>query len=129
MYAGLVPIIWNMVVNKKITIFEKLKAKLQENKEPTMEQRIALILEEYVNPTVAMHGGSVSFNEYDETNSILYLNMNGACSGCSMSMHTLQMGVSQIIQHYIPEIKLVEGIDDPNSKVDPYFSSEPNVLW
>ena len=43
-----------------MSIFEKLKAKLQENKEPTMEQRIALILEEYVNPTVAMHGGSVS---------------------------------------------------------------------
>lgn len=133
MYVEFVRIIWMvlgvMESNNKIEIFQKLKDKLQQNKEPTMEQRISYILEEYVNPSVAMHGGSVSFNEYDDTNSILYLNMNGACSGCSMSTHTLQMGVTQLIQHYIPEIKMVEGIDDPDSTVDPYFSSEPNMLW
>ena len=110
-------------------IFNKLKKNLNEHTEPDMQQRVSLLLEEYINPTVAIHGGSVSFNEYDQDNQILYLNMNGACSGCSMSTHTLQMGVTQLIQHYIPEIKIIEGVDDPNSTVDPYFSSEPNVLW
>ena len=112
-----------------VDIFTKLKKNLSEHTEPNMQQRVSLLLEEYVNPTVAIHGGSVSFNEYDQDNQILYLNMNGACSGCSMSTHTLQMGVIQLIQHYIPEIKIIEGVDDPNSTVDPYFSSEPNVLW
>ena len=38
-----------------------------------------------------------------------------------MSSETLKMGVENMIKHYFPEVKLVEGIDDPNSDVDPYY--------
>ncbi len=40
---------------------------------------------------------------------------------CAMSSATLKMGVENMIKHYFPEVKLVEGIDDPNSNVDPYY--------
>ena len=48
--------------------------------------------------------------------------MSGACSGCSMSSATLKMGVERLLQHHIPEIALVEGVDDPDSEVSPYYS-------
>ena len=47
--------------------------------------------------------------------------MSGACSGCAMSTATLKMGVENILKHYVPEVALVEGRDDPNSEVAPYY--------
>jgi len=38
-----------------------------------------------------------------------------------MSSATLKMGVENMVKHYFPEVKLVEGIDDPDSEVDPYY--------
>ena len=48
--------------------------------------------------------------------------MSGACSGCASSTETLKMGIQQLLQHYIPEVKLVEGVDDEESEVKPYYS-------
>jgi Fe-S cluster biogenesis protein NfuA len=48
--------------------------------------------------------------------------MSGACSGCASSDYTLQQGILQLLQHYIPEIKNIQKIEDPNSTVDPYFT-------
>jgi len=31
------------------------------------------------------------------------------------------MGVENILKHYVPEVKLVEGRDDPNSEILPYY--------
>ena len=39
-----------------------------------------------------------------------------------MSSATLKMGVERLLQHHIPEILLVEGVDDPNSEIAPYYS-------
>ena len=91
-------------------------------KTKTIEERITDIIDEYVQPSVAMHGGVVSLHEWDEDNGIAYIFMSGACSGCSMSSATLKMGVERLLQHHIPEIALVEGVDDPNSEVSPYYS-------
>ena len=87
----------------------------------SLEKEIVILLESKVNPSVAMHGGHISFREWVEDNGILYLFLQGACSGCAMSSATLKIGVENMIKHYFPEVKLVEGIDDPNSDVDPYY--------
>jgi Fe-S cluster biogenesis protein NfuA len=95
--------------------------KLFNKKKSSLEKEIIILLESKINPSVAMHGGNISFKEWDEDNGILYLFLQGACSGCAMSSATLKMGVENMIKHYFPEVKLVEGIDDPNSNVDPYY--------
>ena len=91
--------------------------------EKTIEEKIQYIIETYVQPSVAMHGGVVSLHEWDEDNGIAYIFMSGACSGCAMSYATLKMGVERMLQHYIPEIAVVEGVDDPNSQVQPFYDS------
>ena len=48
--------------------------------------------------------------------------MSGACSGCASSSYTLQQGILQMLQYYIPEVKNVLKIEDPNSDVDPYYT-------
>ena len=51
----------------------------------TIEERITDIIDEYVQPSVAMHGGEVSLHEWDGDNGIAYIFMSGACSGCASS--------------------------------------------
>jgi len=48
--------------------------------------------------------------------------MSGACSGCGSSTATLKMGIEQLLQYHIPEDKSVEGVDDEQSEVAPYYS-------
>ena len=47
--------------------------------------------------------------------------LSGACSGCAMSTLTLKMGIENMLKYYIPEVLAVEGIEDPNSTVSPYY--------
>ena len=80
-----------------------------------IEIAIATIIEEKLQPSVAMHGGQISLKEWDHANGIATIFMSGACSGCAMSTQTLKMGVENTLKHYIPEVKVVHGEEDINS--------------
>ena len=73
-----------------------------------------------IQPSVEMHGGVVTLQSFE--NGVATMFMSGACSGCASSTETLKMGIQQLLQHYIPEVKLVEGVDDEESEVQPYYS-------
>ena len=90
-------------------------------KNDSLINEIEILLETKINPSVAMHGGMSEYREWDENTGTLYLFLRGACSGCAMSSVTLKQGVEGMIKHYIPEVIKVEGIDDPDSDVNPYY--------
>jgi len=85
-------------------------------------ENIVEVLETYVAPAVAGHGGEVNFSDYNFETGIVMLEMSGACSGCAGSTMTLKMGVEGILSEMIPEVKGVEGFDDPFSQVDPFYT-------
>ena len=91
---------------------------MSRTKEQIVEE-INSIVEKNIQPSVEMHGGEVSLHSYKDGIATMF--MSGACSGCSSSSYTLQQGIQQMLQYYIPEIKGVEKIEDPNSTVDPYY--------
>ncbi len=80
---------------------------------------IEKILEEYIQPTVQMHGGMVSLQDFDDGVATIF--MSGACSGCAMSTQTLHMGIENMLKYYIKEVLAVKGVEDPNSTVNPYY--------
>nr|MBP9868911.1 NifU family protein [Alphaproteobacteria bacterium] len=43
---------------------------------------------------------------------ILWLEMQGACSGCPSSTMTLKMGIENMMRHYIPEVLEVRAVMD-----------------
>jgi Fe-S cluster biogenesis protein NfuA len=88
---------------------------------------IKLLIEEKVKPAVAGHGGNIEFLEFNDGR--LLLELGGACSGCAGSTMTLKMGIENMLMHYIPEIKEVDAQDDPNSNVDPFYSSMDFYNW
>ena len=70
-----------------------------------IEQKIVEILDRDIRPAVAMDGGDISFEKYED--GFVYLRMQGACSGCPSSMMTLKMGVETRLKDAIPEIQEV----------------------
>ena len=68
------------------------------------------LLDTRVRPAVASDGGDIVFRGYRE--GVVYLSMQGACSGCPSSRATLRHGVENMLRHYIPEIVAVEPVED-----------------
>ena len=72
-------------------------------------KQIKELLDTRVRPAVAMDGGDIIYDSYD--NGIVYLQMQGACSGCPSSTATLKMGIENMLKHYVPEVKEVRSTD------------------
>jgi Fe-S cluster biogenesis protein NfuA len=70
--------------------------------------QIKELLETRVRPAVAMDGGDITFEDFED--GIVYLHMQGACSGCPSSTATLKAGIENMLRHYIPEVVEVRAI-------------------
>ena len=89
---------------------DKGKKSLLENSEDSdVVKQIKELLDTRVRPAVAMDGGDIIYDSYE--NGIVYLHMQGACSGCPSSTATLKMGIENMLKHYVPEVKEVRPID------------------
>ena len=86
---------------------------------------IESVIDKYIKVTVEQHGGQVEVKEFDTDTGKLTMLMKGACSGCAGSTATLKKGIESTMKHYIPEVKSVEGEDDPNSTTKPYYEYNP----
>ncbi len=66
------------------------------------------LLETRVRPAVAMDGGDITFEDFED--GVVYLHMQGSCSGCPSSTATLKAGIENMLRHYIPEVTEVRAI-------------------
>jgi Fe-S cluster biogenesis protein NfuA len=76
--------------------------------DPADEDVVAQILdliETRIRPAVANDGGDVAYRGFRE--GVVYLSMQGACSGCPSSAATLKNGIESLIRHYVPEVSEV----------------------
>jgi Fe-S cluster biogenesis protein NfuA len=64
--------------------------------------QIKELLETRVRPAVAQDGGDIIFHDYED--GVVYLHMQGSCSGCPSSTATLKAGIENMLRHYIPEV-------------------------
>jgi len=77
----------------------------EESNDSETVQQIKKLLETRVRPAVAMDGGDIQFESFED--GIVTLLMKGACSGCPSSTATLKMGIENMLRHYIPEVQEV----------------------
>jgi len=69
-------------------------------------EQIIELLEIRVAPAVAMDGGEILFDRFED--GVVYLTLLGACDGCPSSTITLKQGIETMMKHYIPEVISVE---------------------
>ncbi|MEP7268691.1 MAG: NifU family protein [Saprospiraceae bacterium] len=65
-------------------------------------KRIKDLIETYVKPAVEMDGGNIEFKAYDQ--GVVYVIMQGSCSGCPSSTVTLKAGIEGMLKRMIPEV-------------------------
>lgn len=87
---------------------EVVADEILETDEPVV-RRIKEILRDDIRPAVAMDGGDIRFHSFKD--GVVYLHMQGACSGCPSSMYTLKEGIETRLRDALPEVKMVEAID------------------
>ncbi len=79
----------------------------QEDEDEVVSQ-IKELLETRVRPAVAQDGGDIIFHDFED--GVVYLHMQGSCSGCPSSTATLKAGIENMLRHYIPEVVEVRAV-------------------
>jgi Fe-S cluster biogenesis protein NfuA len=70
--------------------------------------QIKELIETRVRPAVANAGGDIVYRGFDKGK--VYLQMQGACSGCPSSSATLKSGIEQLLKYYVPEVTEVRAV-------------------
>lgn len=72
--------------------------------------QIKEILDTRVRPAVAQDGGDIVYDRFED--GVVYVRMQGACSGCPSSSATLKSGIENMLKHYVPEVLEVRAIEN-----------------
>ncbi|MBS1982577.1 MAG: NifU family protein [Bdellovibrionales bacterium] len=73
-----------------------------------IEQKIIDVLENEIRPAVAMDGGDITFERFE--NNVVFVHMKGSCAGCPSSTATLKMGIENRLREVIPDLLEVVAI-------------------
>jgi Fe-S cluster biogenesis protein NfuA len=81
---------------------------MAEEDEDEIVAQIKELLETRVRPAVAQDGGDIIFHDFED--GVVYLHMQGSCSGCPSSTATLKAGIENMLRHYVPEVVEVRAV-------------------
>jgi Fe-S cluster biogenesis protein NfuA len=70
--------------------------------------QIIELLDTRIRPQVAGDGGDIVYRGFNK--GTVFLEMQGACSGCPSSTATLKMGIESLLKYYVPEVTDVRAI-------------------
>jgi len=84
--------------------------------------RVAAVLEQAVNPSIASHGGRADLVALDEEDGTAYLRLSGGCQGCAMSQMTLRQGIETTLLEEVPELTRVLDVTDHGSGENPFYT-------
>jgi Fe-S cluster biogenesis protein NfuA len=71
--------------------------------------QIKELIDTRVRPAVAQDGGDIVFKGFED--GVVYLHMQGACSGCPSSTMTLKHGIENMLRYYVPEVQEVRAVE------------------
>ncbi len=85
----------------------------------TPEEKVRQLLDQEINPAIAMHGGIVQLISVE--GSTANLELGGGCQGCGLAAVTLRQGIEKAILETIPEITEVVDVTNHDLGENPYF--------
>lgn len=85
----------------------------------TVEERVTLVLDRRINPSIAGHGGRADLVSVD--GGTVSLRLSGGCQGCGMAAATLRNGIEVRLREAIPEITEIVDVTDHEAGSDPYY--------
>ncbi|HSS96314.1 MAG TPA: NifU family protein [Terriglobales bacterium] len=85
-------------------------------------QKVQDVIDEYINPGIASHGGWVLLKDVKDKS--VFVQMGGGCQGCGMAAVTLRQGIERSIMQAVPDVKEIVDITDHEEGEDPYYAAE-----
>jgi Fe-S cluster biogenesis protein NfuA len=85
------------------------EAVLGEGEDDEISAQIKELIDTRVRPAVAQDGGDIIFRGFED--GVVYLHMQGSCSGCPSSTATLKHGIENMLRYYVPEVLEVRPVD------------------
>ncbi len=92
----------------RAVVLDEQKAEGANEEDSEIVVQIKELLETRVRPAVAQDGGDIVFHSFDD--GVVYLHMQGSCSGCPSSTATLKAGIENMLKHYVPEVQEVRAL-------------------
>ena len=86
----------------------------------TVSERVQQLIELYINPSIASHGGFVTLVGVEGDQAMVEL--GGGCQGCGLAAMTLRQGIESSIKHHVPEILEVVDVTDHAAGENPFFA-------
>ena len=86
-------------------IKQELLTEKNQTPDTEIERRIKEIIDTEIRPAVAMDGGDIIFQGFED--GIVSLSLQGACSTCPSATLTLKMGIENRLKEEFPEIREV----------------------
>jgi Fe/S biogenesis protein NfuA len=84
-----------------------------------LAQRVLTVLEDQINPSIAMHGGRADLVAVEQ--SVAYVRLSGGCQGCGLATVTLSQGIEVALRESVPEIASVVDVTDHASGTNPFY--------
>jgi Fe/S biogenesis protein NfuA len=84
-----------------------------------LAQRVLKVLDDQVNPSIAMHGGHADLVAVEE--GVVYVRLSGGCQGCGLAAVTLSQGIEVALRDSVPEIVSVVDVTDHASGANPFY--------
>ncbi len=107
--AEILAVIMDFYVSGKPIMFEQNNSQTEDSlQDSEIVKQIKELIEIKVRPAVAMDGGDIIFDSFE--NGVVKLQLKGSCSGCPSSTITLKNGIENMLKHYIPEVESVEQV-------------------
>ena len=109
--AILAAIMEHFTAGRPVLLADVAGAAVTETSEEDEDEVVAQIkelLETRVRPAVAQDGGDIIFHDFED--GVVYLHMQGSCSGCPSSTATLKAGIENMLRHYVPEVVEVRAV-------------------
>ena len=82
---------------------------------------VARVIEQEINPAVAMHGGWVGLMGVED--GVAFLEMGGGCQGCGMARVTLREGIEVRLKEAVPAIREIVDVTDHTSGSSPFYAA------
>lgn len=93
---------------EEIVVFEEKIGQAHAGGTTEIENKIREILDNEIRPAVAMDGGDITFDRFED--GVVYVHMQGSCSGCPSSTMTLKQGIETRLKDSIPEVTEVVAV-------------------
>jgi Fe/S biogenesis protein NfuA len=87
-----------------------------------LAQRAMAVIDQYVNPAIASHGGRADLVAMDDDKMVAFVRLSGGCQGCAMSRMTLSQGIETTLREEIPELVGVLDVTDHTLGENPFYS-------